>query len=46
MVLQELESRYGHVASFSGQLEIPLMYLLEVQFTVVETMSTKVMDSF
>ena len=44
IVIQELESRYGHGASFSGQLATPIVYLLEFNFGVVETTSTKVMD--
>ena len=44
MVLQELEIRYGHGKSFSGQLEILLVYLSEIQFGVVENPETNVMD--
>ena len=46
MVRHGMESRYGHGESSGGQLSIPPLYLLEVQFIMGEMTSTKVMDRF
>ena len=46
MVLQGLGIIQGHDASSSGQLEKYYVYLLEVEFMMVEKTSTKVMDHF
>ena len=46
MIIQELESRYGHGVYFSVQLAIPIVYLSEVHSTVVDYPATKVLGFF